>query len=183
VGWRQIFGFRHSYFVFPALHRAGQGVIIRAKQTQFRRAWEYGKCLLRKRLGWKCPVVGAESKPIKANPDGRTGCDLRFQISDCGFEGCERSAPNKANLFVLWAENEGRAEKQSQSKPIWPVPCGRVVVGRSLHCGRDDTRWWCGRDDRRGFRRAGAWTGGRTWGKMQARIGHDIRVSFRKVWA
>jgi len=34
------------------------------------------------------------------------------------------SVPNKANFPFLWAENAGWAEKQTQSKPIQPVPHG-----------------------------------------------------------
>jgi len=49
-------------------------------------------------------------------------------------------APNKANLSRFWPANEGRAKKQSQSKPI-----DRQTGSKRLPRGRLPCTWdsWC----------------------------------------
>ena len=98
----------------------------------------------------RCRYGGASGGPAvssivtnKANWRDR-GRDCGLRISDCGFEDARAgrsgraaysSVTNKANFRRFWAENEGGAEKQSQTKPIFAAggrDCGLRIAGFGL---------------------------------------------------
>jgi hypothetical protein len=94
-----------------------------AKQTQFPRFWAKNEGVVKKQSQSKAnfaplyvrediPATMRRAEPCRGRPL-RLPAPLRAMVH-WAF------APNKANLPRFWPANGGRAEKQSQSKPISP---------------------------------------------------------------